>query len=267
MIPFSTADLALARRLEAAEAANGWALANGSTSTLVEAQEIAGGCALFAGAGSGMTHALGIGMNGKLPDGEFDRLEAFFRDRGSPCLIDLCPMADLSVIEQITLRRYKVIEFNNLMLRPVGQASRPVQELPETITITPVTPERQDEWCRLIFQGFASSTEIPDSELSLMETLPYLGGDFFAELDGVPVGGAAMAIHNGVAMLYGDATLPRARGKGVQQALIRHRVELAAQAGAEWVMACVVPGTGSHRNYERCGFNLVYMRVNLAREV
>jgi hypothetical protein len=31
-------------------------------------------------------------------------------------------------------------------------------------------------------------------------------------------------------------------------------------------MTTVLPGSGSHRNYERAGFQLIYMRVNLIRE-
>jgi len=31
-------------------------------------------------------------------------------------------------------------------------------------------------------------------------------------------------------------------------------------------MVSVLPGSGSHRNYERAGFELIYMRVNLMRE-
>ena len=79
---------------------------------------------MFAGVGSPLTHALGIGMNGAVSDEEFDRLEAFFRERGSPSLIDLCPMADLSVIEQVTRRGYKLIEFNNLMLKRLAHAAQ-----------------------------------------------------------------------------------------------------------------------------------------------
>lgn len=39
----------------------------------------------------------------------------------------------------------------------------------------------------------------------------------------------------------------------------------AARAGCDLAMASVLPGSGSHRNYERGGFQLVYMRVNVSR--
>ena len=56
------ADLQLARRIEAAEAAN----ARGCTAIHPEAAtlDVAGGCAVFVGAESPLSHAVGIGLNG-----------------------------------------------------------------------------------------------------------------------------------------------------------------------------------------------------------
>lgn len=258
---FSTADLALARRLEAAEAANGFAMAAGSPAA--QAEPILGGCALFAGAGSPMTHALGIGMD-PAGDAAFDQLERFFHSRGSASLIDLCPLAHPSVIEQVTRRGYQVIEFNNLMLRR-AEAVHPA--LPAGVAITRATPPRHSEWGRLILRGFAEGAEPTPAMLAMMDAMAPAAFELFAEIDGLPAAGAAMSVHNGVALLFGDATLPAARGRGLQQALIRHRLNLAAEAGCDWVMATVLPGSGSHRNYERAGFGLAYMRVNLRREL
>ena len=260
MPPFLTSDLALARRLEAAEAANGFAMAAGANA---EAEPILGGCALFAGPGSPMTHALGIGMD-PAAAAEFDRLEEFFRARSSACLIDLCPLAHPTVVEQVTRRGYKVIEFNNLMLRRAEAVAEP--ELPG-VRIAPCPPDHRGEWGRLILNGFSDGAPLTPEMLAVLDVMAPAGYELTAEIDGRPAGGAAMSIRNGVALLFGDATLPDARGRGLQQALIRRRVNLAHQAGCDWVMATVLPGSGSHRNYERAGFHLAYMRVNLMREL
>lgn len=260
MPPFLTSDVLLARRLEAAEAANGLAMAAGAAAA--EAEPILGGCALFAGAGSPMTHALGIGME-PCTSQEFDRLEAFFHRRGSACLIDLCPLAHPSVIEEVTRRGYKVIEFNNLMLR---RAEAAIEPLPPGVRITRCPPERRFEWGRLIISGFSDGAEPTPEMLAIMDAMAPADHELFAEIEGIPFGGAAMSIRNGIALLFGDSTLPQARGRGLQQALIRHRIQLAAAAGCDWVMATVLPGSASHRNYERTGFALAYMRVNVMRE-
>lgn len=260
MLPFSTADHSLARRLEAAEAANGFAMAAGSRA---EAEPILGGCALFAGAGSPMTHALGIGMD-VCDDAAFDRLEDFYRRRGSPCLIDLCPLAHPSVIQQVFSRGYKVIEFNNLMLRRPEAALDPPAS---NVVIAPCPPENRMEWARLVLSGFSDGAPLTPEMLALMDAMAPSDFELIASLDSRPAAGAAMSIREGVALLFGDATLPEARGHGLQSALIHHRIGLAASAGCDWVMATVIPGSASHRNYERAGFSLAYMRVNVMREL
>ena len=58
------ADRALARRLEAAEAAN----ARGCAPAGAVSLEIAGGCAIFAGADSPLTQAVGIGLSGAVSE-------------------------------------------------------------------------------------------------------------------------------------------------------------------------------------------------------
>lgn len=213
-----------------------------------------------------MTHALGIGMSGPVSSDEFDRMEEFFRSRGSASLIDLCPLADATVVEQVMGRGYRVIEFNNLMLRPV-EAVDAEYELPAPLGVTCATEDRYAEWCRLVMRGFSGVVDMPDEAVEVLLNLRSVGDSFFGEISGEPRGAAAMAMHDRMGMLFGDSTLTEARGQGLQTALIRHRVALAARAGCDYAMACVVPGTASHRNYERCGFRLFYMRVNVQRDL
>jgi GNAT superfamily N-acetyltransferase len=208
-----------------------------------------------------MTHAMGIGMEAVSRE-EFDRLEEYFRSRGSACLIDLCPMADESVISEVMSRGYQIIEFNNLMLRRLTDADI----LSGADGVTVVGEDRREQWCRVVMQGFSGLQEVSEEEVATMMALPTMGTILLAELNGSTVGGAAMGLQQGIALLYGDATLVAARGQGTQQALIRRRLSMAREAGCEWAMATVIPGSGSHRNYERCGFELFYMRVNVKRE-
>jgi hypothetical protein len=256
---FRSSDIALARRLEAAEAANGFTLARASRG---EAEAIAGGCALYAGVNSPMTHALGIGMDETVPPEEFDRLEQFFFDRGSACLIDLCPMAGLSVVEQVTRRGYRVVEFNNLMLRRI-EPGLPLFTPPEGVAIRDDAP--YEVWCRTMIDGFGGPDGFPPDIMETIMPIPVIGDSLLAEIDGQPAAAAAMSVQAGVALLAGDATLMWARRRGLQCALIGERLRRAAEAGCDLAMACVVPGTQSHRNYERMGFELFYMRVNVMR--
>jgi hypothetical protein len=114
-------DLPLARRIEAAEAAN----ARGCTAIHPEAAalDVAGGCAVFVGAGSPLSHAVGIGLNGPVTGQEIDLLEAFFRSRGSQVSIDLCPLADPGILTTLGDRGYRVTEFNNVLVKRLTGAA------------------------------------------------------------------------------------------------------------------------------------------------
>jgi GNAT superfamily N-acetyltransferase len=274
---FSSSDRALAARIEAAEAATALALARAlqqvNPKTVAAAEPALGGYALFGGVGSPMTHALGIGMTGAADEAAFDRMEEFFRSRGSASLIDLCPMADPTVIRMVHERGYHVIEFNNILVREV--VAEPVPEI-GTREAFPVSGgglhiekvQRQDTetWANVVARGFLEQDQVPAEFMEMMSGGPGMSDCFLARLNGQPAGGGAVGIRGGVASFYGDSTLVAARGHGIQRALIEQRLAHAARAGCDVATVAVVPGSGSHRNYERCGFQLVYMRVNVMRE-
>ncbi|MGD0577861.1 MAG: GNAT family N-acetyltransferase [Bryobacteraceae bacterium] len=253
-----SSDLVLARRLEAAEAANALHLARATTA--FESELIAGGCALYAGPGSPATHALGCGMSGPVSPAEVERLERFFFERGSDCLIDLCPMADTGLVAAVMERGYTLIEFNNVLVRPLSAADAALAV--QGLDIESVTAATHREWLDVVARGF-------ETPLELIENLPLYGETLLVRLPrddrSVAVAAAGGSIVDGVALLFGDATLPEARGRGLQSALIRERLARAARAGCDLAMACVLPGSASHRNYERAGFRLAYMRVNVKR--
>jgi GNAT superfamily N-acetyltransferase len=75
---------------------------------------------------------------------------------------------------------------------------------------------------------------------------------------GRPLGCASMSIRDGVATLGGMSTLPEARGQGVQTALIRHRLRVAAASGCDLATSVAAPGGISERNLLRHGFERVF---------
>ncbi len=261
--PFSSADLLLAARLEAADAANGMRMAQAAStdSAGVVSEPFAGGVALFAGVGSPATHVMGCGMRGPVPESELERMEIFFRDRGSPCLIDLCPMADPSVIAFVQNRPYRVVEFNNVMARRIQP-----DEIFELVPgIRSVEEGELPHWSRVISEAFSEYLPPNEAMIQVMTSMCRGAHCWFAG-DPEPVGGAAMAVHEEVALFFGDATLVSARHRGWQAALIQERLAAAQRLDCRLASAAVLPGSASHRNYERAGFQLVYMRVNVMRE-
>jgi hypothetical protein len=260
---FSSADRVLAAKLEAADAANLLAISQNAQSAVKEIafQAAAGGLAVFAGVGSPMTHAMGIGMQGHVPDAELEHMEEFFRARGSPCLIDLCTLADPSVIGFVQGRPYRVVEFNNVLARRLD----PDEQFEPTPGVRTIGPEEITMWARVVSEGFSEHMAPSDETVNLIASTCMIGECLLGG-DDAPAAGAAMMVQQNIAFLTADAVLVSARRQGWQTSSIRARLKAAQRIGCEMAMTSVLPGSVSHRNYERAGFQLVYMRVNVTRD-
>ncbi len=269
-------DAHLARRLEAAEAAGG-AAATRALSRLRPAigaavESIAGGEAMFSGKDSPITQAFGVGLHGPVPESEMNRLEDFFHSRGAGVNVEHCPHADLSVAAHYARRGYRPIEFSNTLLRPISQEGGSGQFAAGTdrcvrpaagISIRRISLEESDLWTRTVCQGFAEHFPVTPALLEVMSGFAHseLTVCFLAFADGAPAGGAALAMHEGVATVNGASTLPQFRNRGIQTALLRARLEYASTRGCDLAMTNTQPGSGSQRNVERLGFRVAYSRT------
>lgn len=245
-------DAALARRIEAGEALN--------SSQCGESIETCGGFATFAGAGSPLTHAIGLGMNGPVSTSEFDRMEQFFRSRGVPVNLDFCPHADFSLLELVGTRGYRIVECNNVLAGPVaGSADWRVRT---------AASQEEPAWTRTMLEGFFGKREFTAIELDLGRRL--LGMEcasaWLAEVDGKLASAGAMNVRAKLALLFADSTLTAYRGQGLHLAIIRARLKHAASLGCDLATASTAPGSVSQRNYERAGFRVVYTKLNMQRD-
>jgi GNAT superfamily N-acetyltransferase len=84
---------------------------------------------------------------------------------------------------------------------------------------------------------------------------------FIAEIAGRAVATGALNIHERVAHFAGASTVPDARGRGAQSALLGERLRYAATLGCDIATMGAVPGSGSQRNAERNGFRVAYTRI------
>jgi GNAT superfamily N-acetyltransferase len=82
--------------------------------------------------------------------------------------------------------------------------------------------------------------------------------------DGTAIGCASITIRDGLATLGAMSTLPAHRRRGVQRALVLHRLRLAAAHGCDLAVASTVPANASERNLVRAGFRPLHETVTLA---
>jgi ribosomal protein S18 acetylase RimI-like enzyme len=83
--------------------------------------------------------------------------------------------------------------------------------------------------------------------------------------DGVLAGGASLRVDEGVAQLAGAGTAPGHRRRGIQRALLSHRLADAAAAGCDVAVITTKPGSRSHQNAQRQGLDLLYTRAVLVK--
>ena len=262
-------DLALAQRLERAEG-----LANAAA---VEARrrlqpesgaewtEIAGLYAMFDGPTSFITQTFGIGLFDTFLEPEFERVEAFFTQRGSPTFHEVSSFAARESIALLGARGYTPFETSTVLIRGTSNDSSASSN---AIAVRAVNETELPVWSRTAAQGW--STESPEAA----EFVAGLGDVwaraqgitcFLAERNGEPIASAAISLANGVALMAGASTIPSARKQGAQLALLHARLRFAAERGADLAMVVTAPGGVSQRNAERQGFRPVYTRAKWKR--
>lgn len=269
-------NLGLPKRIELAEAAVSEgcieAVLNARPTYGATAESLAGGRAFFFGPMSPLSQAVGLGMNGPVTDEEFGQLEAFFILRDAPVAISLCPYADPSLLECIARRRYRITHFEHTLVRPLEGGDAFL--VPPLGRIRPTVPGEARVWARTVMTGFQEDETPPpgDAMTDLFEVLhaaPKATAYLALSRDGngvLPAGGGSVSIFGSTAMLYGDSTLVAHRGQGLQSDLIAARLRQASVAGCDLAIACTLPGTTSHRNYERAGFRVAYTKALLVRD-
>jgi GNAT superfamily N-acetyltransferase len=252
------ADLPLARRLEAAETANARAFTRTETPLL----EVAGGCAVFAGAGSPLSHAVGIGLYGPVREAEIETIECFFRSRGAAVSMELCPLADPGLFGALGRRGYRITEFNNVLVKRLAGT-----EIVLTPRVRRATAEDGELWSHTLGEGFFEQAALTNEEMDIGRAIfaSHISHCYVAAAEtGEPSGGAAAAFHDGLATLFADATVARFRRAGFHRELIAARLNEAIARGCDLATASTLPGSGSQRNYERRGFEVVYTKITLA---
>ena len=257
-------DLNLARQLEGAEAA--------ANAAFVEARarvepgigatwiEVAGASALFDGVGSPLTQTFGVGVFDPFLTPEFDKVERFFRERGSATQHEVCSLAASASVALLSERGYKPIEESVVLVRStVGGL-----ESPNQIAVRQIAASEASLWARVAAQGWSSeANELAAfvEKIGHIMTQTFGVHCFIAEADGEPIAVGALNLQSGIALLAGASTIPKARRQGAQRALLQARLSFAAARGVELAMVVTQPGSASQRNAERQGFRPVYTRT------
>ncbi len=228
------------------------------------AMPFAGGTAAFTGDDSPLTTIKGAGPD--ITDDQLEVVETFLRGRGARrVVIEAAPWVTAPALARLRHHGYQPGDAEDVVIcaetgRPGTSASGDHDADHQLdllgLRVEDVPPEA---WPALMRAGFELPNDAVGGPISVASAhLPrtrLLGvrdehGEWIA---------CAQAADCGAAMILGcDATIPSARGRGAQQALIRARLDLVRRGVV--AVAEVSPGAGSERNYLRNGFSIAYQR-------
>lgn len=273
--PMSFVDHALSRRLESVMSAQNARFAqlarDVNPAGAFATTPMFGGHAVFASPEAAPVNKVtGGGLAGPVSPEEFDRFEAFFRERGVPPKLEVGPFADATLLKLLRERGYTVETF---MCTHVRFLSAPWEEpvpSPE-VAVEAATRHTIDEFADTIVRGFLEGAPMVAVFRDMNHGMANLPGarPLIARLDGGAAGAASMCVtadeSGAVGVLFGASTLPEFRRRGVQTALLAARLRHARERGCDVAVVQSRPGTSSERNMARFGFRLGYNKAVISK--
>lgn len=136
-------------------------------------------------------------------------------------------------------------------------------ELPEHIRIQELNEEQFETYAMI----HCKSTGLPDHGIAPVATnnkvlYEHPNWKFFiAYVNGEPAATAVMNVNNGIASLTFAATLPAFRGIGLHKFLLKRRIDEAKHNNCRLVVGQCSFLSQSHRNMERIGMKIGYIRT------
>jgi GNAT superfamily N-acetyltransferase len=228
---------------------------------------VAGGCVVCTGAGMYENWIKGLGVFQPATDDDLDQAESYFEARGLVPEIDLCPWVAGDLLERLATRDYVLAATRTYYARYVDISDKvETPPLDAATTIETATAETLPLLQQLRREGFevGEAAQISD-RFTVAGALQVGVTDFVARIDGEAAGSALLYIADGRALFGGMATLPAYRGRGLQGALIRHRIARASELGCHLAVSTTVPANRSGLNLQRHGFAVAFTMTTLRR--
>jgi GNAT superfamily N-acetyltransferase len=267
-------DAQLIARLErvAAENAVAFALALSAAdrSWGTETLAVAGGQLVLCGPGLYVNRALAVGIDEPLRSADIGLIVDRSAAVGVPAAVEVTPASHPDSPWQL-----REDGFVHDATDDVTALVRPLDELPDTLSpdgidVVPVGEHPLAEWQEVSALGWGHTTDARRRAADAFAVAAHVvdGDGMVIALDasdGRPLGCASMTLCDEVATLGGMSTIPAERGRGVQAALILHRLRRAKAAGCTIATSTTVVGGPSERNVQRFGFRPLHVKQTWVR--
>ena len=234
------------------------ALAEHDPSWNSEAFPLAGGRVALWGRGMYVNRAFAVGLDAPMTIADFATLERRSAAVGVTPTIEVTPLTSPTVTVLAVERGYAVSIDATIALRHDLTDDTIPSDEPTDVVVEPAAGQLP-VWQAVSAAGWGrhepSARRASDAYAAVAAVVD--GPGFVLARDAVddrPLGCASVSIHDGVATLGGMSTLPTERRRGVQAALVGHRLRQARSAGCVIATTTTAAGGASERNLGRLGF-------------
>lgn len=228
------------------------------------------GAVLYSAQASWMCKAVGCDLAAPLTPADVASLADFHRSHGAAPCIELTDHSHPDTFAAVAAGGLRLSEVEHVLAHPLR--SLPSPPLPDGMTISPLDtadPAALRAYATLLERGFLAPGQALDPGRVEAAMRPMRHPDargFVAHIDGQAVAASGMEVARladaGVlCALWGTSVAAPYRRRGVQQALIAHRLAAGRAAGAELAVIESHPGIPTARNAARLGFSLTYTRL------
>jgi ribosomal protein S18 acetylase RimI-like enzyme len=193
-------------------------------------------------------------------EAQIEPLVSWYRDHGVKPAFEMVPgHYDDSLGRELARLGFFQSRFHvSLIGKPA-----PAAGAAEPVTIAPVTDaESMEAYLDAYVAGWQIGEEAhAQFKANVRPWLEQPGWSLYVgRVNGQPAAAATLYLHGGVGYLADAATHPAFRGRGFQSALLRRRIRDAGAAGADIVFSGAAPFSTSHRNMERAGMRVQFVR-------
>ncbi len=191
---------------------------------------------------------------------DFGEIDEFFRGRASGWELTVGPWVSAETLKRTTLAGYVPEAFEGVLAQQVPEGL----ERPDVL-IEEVGPETADLFSRVSDAGWGDQAGLPEKVGVVTEIVMRIrnAAKYLAWVDGEPAATAALSRFGDGCFLAGACTRVEYRGRGLQQALIRHR--LAEVPAGQLCFVGAVVGSKSYRNMQRHGFVPLFTELLMRR--
>ena len=209
---------------------------------------------------------LGLGLQQQATGQMLDELTAYYQAHKLSFAISLSPLAQpKDLATQLAQRGFTEANRWAKMYRP----ATPAKAIKTDLRIEQATPAQAGIFAEIIVKGFGVD---PAMKPVFAEGMLAAQNRAYLAWDGDhPVAAGMLTLAGEVGHLNTAATLPEARGRGAQGAIMAKRIEDSIAAGCRWIATETwLPARGetnhSYNNMLRHGFIKAYERPNLVLE-